>query len=259
MMTLSTGQLASLLIEADDTHTPLDESYRQSGMTIGEAYEVQRQIRLQREAAGDRLIGYKIGFASRVMRATIGASSPDYGGIYQRRVLPLGTPIPASDFIFPRVEQEILFLMGEDLPGPAITPASVIAACRGILPAVEIVDRRWGFSGTTFADAIADNGSFGALVMGTTLYPLEGLDLRRIGVYTLQNGELIASGTAVEVMDDPVNAVCWLAGQLLAAGSMLRAGDVVLSGSVTAAIPAHAGDSFHIAYTALGDLDLKLI
>lgn len=193
------------------------------------------------------------------MRATIGATEPDYGNIYASGVIPQGTPIKVDRFIYPRVEQEIAFLLAHDLKGPVVTAADVIVATRGVMPAVEIVDRRWGFQGTTFADAIADNGSFGAIIFGAALYPLEGIDLRRVGVYTLQNGELVSSGTAVEVLDDPVNAVCWLANRLIGDGEYLRAGDIILSGSITAAIPAIRGDSFHIAYTYLGDIDLRFI
>ena len=53
MMTLSTEQLAALLIEAADTQQPIAECHRQT-MTEEEGYQVQRQIRTQREAMGDR-------------------------------------------------------------------------------------------------------------------------------------------------------------------------------------------------------------
>ena len=71
-----------------------------------------------------------------------------------------------------------------------------------------------------------------------------------------KNGEKINSGKGSAVLDDPANAVLWLARSLGNYGVTLNKGDVILAGALSAAIPAESGDEFACDYGEFGVLQV---
>ena len=55
-------------------------------------------------------------------------------------VLPAGDPVPQDTLIHPRIEPEIVFVMGERLEGPGVTGAQAMAAVDDVLGGVEVID-----------------------------------------------------------------------------------------------------------------------
>lgn len=244
-----------MLIRAQDTATPLPESERQT-LTLEEAYAVQSAIRDEKVRQGHRVVGKKIGFTGRAMRALFKVDEPDYGNLFSDQMFPQGGAVAASRFVAPKVEGEIAFVLKRDVTGPGVTPADVLAATRGVMACIEFVDFRWGFQ-ANILDSIADNASCGGFALGSKLAPLKALDLRHEGMFVEKNGELVNSGAGVEVMGDPLNAVVWLANALAAHGDGLHAGDIILSGSLTAAVPVQAGDAVTVSFATLGSVSVR--
>ena len=85
-------------------------------------------------------------------------------------------------------------MLRTDLRGPDCTALDVAAAISGAVPALEIVDSRIADWKIKLADTIADLASSGAVVLGPTVTPAVGLDLRLLGMVLTCNGELIATG-----------------------------------------------------------------
>src|SRR5690606_16340254 len=77
---------------------------RYAGMTIEDAYAVQKLWRDRRLAAGHRLVGRKIGLTSKVMQAATGISEPDYGVIFDDMVYENGSVIAHDAFSNVRIE-----------------------------------------------------------------------------------------------------------------------------------------------------------
>ena len=64
------------------------------------------------------------------------------------------------------MEAEIAFVMGEDIEGPGVTGAQVLAKTEYVLPALEIIDSRYENFQFTLPDVIADNASTSRVVFG---------------------------------------------------------------------------------------------
>jgi 2-oxo-3-hexenedioate decarboxylase len=209
---------------------------------------------LAQEAAGP-LAGWKLGVTSRAKQAQVGLDEPVRGFLATANALDLGAPLRTGELIQPRAEPEIVFLMGRDLSGPAVTAADVLAATAGVATGIEILDSRFVDYRFKVPDVIADNASAGRYVVGAPVSP-DGIDLRLVGVVLEHNGEVTATAAGAASLGHPAAAVAWLARSLAAAGEGLRAGQIVLSGGLTAAVPIRSGDVVVATIDRLGAVEL---
>jgi len=215
--------------------------------SLDDAYGVQMEWTAMRVARGERIVGRKIGLTAKAVQEQLGVDQPDYGTLWQSSFYEARNgrvTVPASDFIAPRIEGEVAFLIGKSLNRPDITAADVIAATEACALGVEIVDSRIADWKIRITDTIADNASYGGFTLGPWDTALRDADLAAIGMTISQNGTEVAQGTGAAVLGGPAISCAWLANKLLAFGVSLEPGDVVISGALMKMIPFKAGDSF---------------
>ena len=250
--------LADELWEADRTARPIAPlTDRHSDLDIEDAYAIQTINIDRRTAAGQRVIGRKVGLTSRPMQELLGVDEPDFGVLTDEMIVEDGDPIPMARLVQPRVEAELAFVMERDLAGPGVSTATALAAIAGALPAVEIVDSRVADWKIKLVDTVADNASSGLLVLGGRMRPVEELDLRLLGVVVSRGGELLDTGAGAAALGNPARCVAWLANKLSTLGSGLRAGDVVLPGAVHKMVPVQPGDVFRAEFAHLGAVTVR--
>ena len=81
------------------------------------------------------------------------------------------------------------------------------------MPSFELIDFR--LSGTPRGvDVIADGVYTNAIVLGRPLTPLAGIDLALEGVVFEQDGQIVATQTAAEVLGNPLVSLAWAANTL---------------------------------------------
>ncbi|HEX5825212.1 MAG TPA: fumarylacetoacetate hydrolase family protein, partial [Candidatus Limnocylindrales bacterium] len=175
--------LADELWEADRSAKPIAPlTERHDGLDVEDAYAIQSINIERRVAAGQKVIGRKVGLTSKPMQTLLGVNEPDFGVLTDEMFVEDGDPIAMSRLVQPRVEAELAFVMERDLAGPGVTTATALTAIAGALPAVEIVDSRVADWKIKLVDTVADNASSGLLVLGGRMRKVEDLDLRLLGV-----------------------------------------------------------------------------
>ena len=239
------------------TVAPLRE--REPGITIEDAYKIQERFVARRVAAGETVIGKKIGATSKPVQDFLGVYQPDFGMLTSGMVYQEGDTIDLSTLIQPKAEAELAFVLKADLKGPGITAMDVIRATDYVLPCFEIVDSRVTAWNIKIQDTVADNASCGVFTLGGTRKSPRQLDLALAGMVLQKNGEIVSTSCGAAVQGSPVNAVAWLANTLGAFGIALKAGDVILSGSQSPLVPVKAGDSFHCSVGGLGSTSVRFI
>ena len=95
---------------------PFTDADPDLGMADG--YAVQQELVKLLLADGDRIVGYKVGLTSKPMQKMIGVDTPDYGPVLASTVYGDGDAVPVAAFIQPKIEAEIVFVIGERLAGP---------------------------------------------------------------------------------------------------------------------------------------------
>lgn len=232
---------------------PLTE--RDPALTIDDAYRISLGFLALRQAAGERVVGKKIGLTSRAVQEMLKVDQPDFGFLTDRMRCEPGKPIPIGrELMQPKAEGEIAFILKSDLMGPGVTNADVLRATAGVAACFEIVDSRVKDWKIKIQDTVADNASCGMFIVSGQLVDPRTVDLVTCGMVLWKNGELVATGAGAAALGSPVNSVTWLANTLGAHGVALKAGDVILSGSLVPLIPIAPGDHMELAVGGIGRL-----
>lgn len=227
-------------------------------LTIDDAYAISLELLKRREAAGERVIGKKIGVTSKAVQDMLGVYQPDFGFLTDTMIVANGASVEiAGRLIAPRAEAEIAFVLRDDLVGPGITDADVLAATEAVCACFEIVDSRIANWDIGIVDTVADNASCGIFVLGDQRVDPRGIDLAALRCEVFKNGEPLSSGVGAAVQGSPLTAVAWLANTLGSYGVPLKAGEIILSGSLVPLAPAGPGDRFETRMDHLGSAQIS--
>ena len=96
-------------------------------------------------------------------------------------------------------------------------------------------------------------------MVGGTATPVEGLDLRTLGVVLEKNGQPVALGAGAAVLGHPAAAIAMLANMLGRRGEEIPAGTLILSGGITEAVAVAAGDSVSLRIQSLGSTSVRFV
>ncbi|GAA2043527.1 2-oxo-hepta-3-ene-1,7-dioic acid hydratase [Agromyces tropicus] len=251
-------EIADELVAADRDRTTVPLlTARNPGMTVEDAYAVQREWAERRMAAGARLVGRKIGLTSKVMQVATGITEPDYGVILDDMVYESGATIEYDRFSNVRIEVELAFVLGSPLEGPDATIFDVLRATEYVVPALEVLNSHIELEGRTIVDTISDNAAMGAMVIGGRPVKVDEVDLRWVGALLSRNETIEESGVAGAVLGHPAMGVAWLANKLAQHGQSLDAGQIVLAGSFTRPMWVERGDTVHADYHDLGSISCR--
>jgi 2-keto-4-pentenoate hydratase len=182
---------------------------------------------------------------------------PDYGHLLDEMQVYEDRPVQSANYLYPRVEVEVGFILADDLPGAGCTEDDVLAATAAFAPSIELIDTRITDWKIKLCDTIADNASSAGWVLGEARVSPKDIDIKSIDAVLTNNGEVVAKGRSDAVLGNPVTAVAWLARKVEGFGVRLKAGDIVLPGSCTRAIDAPPGSNFVADFAGLGSVRLS--
>ena len=220
------------------------------------AYRVQSLVVDRRLADGATIIGRKIGLTAKGVQEQVGVDRPDFGVLLDQMAYADGDTVPMSRLLQPRAEAEVAFVLGTDLTGP-LDSAAIRRSVSSAVAAIEIVDSRIADWDIAITDTIADNASSGVFVLGREALTLEHFEPVDVVMEMIRNGETVSRGNGWACLDDPLNALAWLARTAIDVGSPLRAGDIVLSGALGPMIPVEPGDVIEAKIEPLGSLSVR--
>jgi len=227
------------------------------GLTLEDAYDVHFSLIDRKVREGARVIGMKIGVPGAAFAKAFPEAPAVFGHVLSTGV-GLGDPvIPISELVAPRVEPEVTFFLDEELRGPNVTVAMVLAATKGVVASFEICDTRirdWKFE---LRDIPADYSFHAGAVLGTTLHPVQGMDFRAMGAVMELNGKVVEMGVGAKLLGHPAQTVAWLANTLARYGKSIPKGSFILSGSFTTPTPAKKGDVFKATFSQIGEVTVS--
>ena len=248
------------LLEAEHTGIQiglLTQRYPQ--MDMDDAYAIQKSIFEAKMAQGRRLVGWKIGLTSKAMQYALNIDVPDSGFLFDDMEFETAGTVPEGRFIQPRIEAEIAFVMKRAIGGKRISRQDVIEATDYVCPSLEILDTRvirmdknTGASRNIF-DTISDNAANAGFVLGHKHHKVDAFDLRYVGAIVARDAEVEETGAGV--LNDPVEAVVWLARRMASYGQHIDAGHVILSGSFIRPIECPPGTEIKADFGDFGKVE----
>ncbi len=226
-------------------------------LSLDEAYAVQDALVAARVAAGDSVAGTKLGLTSKAKQQQMGVDEPAYGWVLGSSVLPATGEVPLGELIHPRVEPELVFLIGAELSGPDVTADDVLDATERVVGGIEVIDSRYEAFKFTLPDVIADNTSAARVAIGTSGVAPRDVDLREIECTFTIDGAVVGEATGAALLGDPAGCVAMLVRHLARSDRGLGAGSVVLAGAPLEARPLERGTIATASYSVLGDVTVR--
>ena len=195
---------AKRLIEAAENRvatTALTDS--DPNLNVASAYDIQAEVVQARLDRGHVVVGAKLGLTSVAKQKQMNVSEPLYGWLTSDMQIDTEASLRCNDFIQPRCEPEIAFLLGNDLNGAHISAVHVLAATQYIFAAVDVLDSR--FAGYSFAlpDVAADNSSSAGFTLGGTAINPEGLNLQQVLLGLYANSPRVEKGLKPVILFSP--------------------------------------------------------
>jgi len=225
--------------------------------TLEDAYAIQDEIL---KGIGLKQAGWKVALTNDEAMARAGAKEPAAGPMFAPHIFASPQTIEKSAETVGGFECEFAFRIGKDIPaeGAPYTGKVVAAAVESLHPAIEVVGIRianrpsLGVRGT-----VADHAGNFSFVYGPAVPDWQRLDLAKCAVRHLVNGEEVAASSGANVLDNPLNALAWLANHLAKRGYEIKAGQWVTSGAATGPIPAPAGSTVVADFGPLGKVQVN--
>jgi 2-oxo-3-hexenedioate decarboxylase len=224
------------------------------GLDLDTAYKVQRENVQERVSAGDKIVGTKLGLTSAAKQQRMGINSPLTAVLFESYVLNADVPIPLEKLIQPRIEPEIVFVMGKRLEGPGMTAAKALEAVDRVYAGFEVIDSRFTDYSFALPDVVADNASSAYFIVGGKGTSPHNLNLALEAVVLSVNGQPVYTATGAAIQGHPADALALAVNALAERGLYIDAGEVVLTGGLTDAVPIVAGDQISAEFTNLGTL-----
>ena len=234
-------------------------------LTIDDAYAVQQAWVDLQIADGAKLVGRKIGLTSRAMQQQMKIDEPDFGALLDYMIMDSGVELRHSDFVDPKLEVEVAFVIGKRLSGDSVTVDEVLDATEYIQPALELIDARSyrihpvTKRARTVVDTIADNAADAGVILGGEKVKPGDVDMRWIGAIFSCNDVVEETGLAAGVLGHPANGIAWVARRLAPYGLAIEPGQIVLAGSFTRASSTRPGDRFVADYGPLGTVTCNFV
>ncbi len=225
-------------------------------LDIETAYDIQSEILRAKIDAGQRIIGIKLGLTSEAKQQRMNVHAPLTAWLTDAMQLSNEATMPTERLIHPRVEPELVFVMGERLIGPGITRESAMQAVATVQAGLEVIDSRFIDYAFTLPDVIADNASAAAFVLCDQLVDAGSIDLVAETVVLERNDAVMAQATGAAVQGHPGEALALAANELGKRGIAIEAGWIVLTGGMTDAVVVQRGDVVTASFTHLGNVSI---
>lgn len=256
--------LALQVRTAQDSAQPLlPISTRSPGFDLAGAYAVARRVHAARVLDGALPVGRKLGFTNAELWPLYGVREPIWAHVYDRSVEGAldGEPVECSlaRFVEPKIQPGIVLYFAR-APEPGRGLQGMLSCIDWIAHGIEIVQSHYADWKFQAADAVADGGLHGRLLVGppkslARLGPDAARALKHFSLELARDGDVCEVGVGSNVLGSPLAAALQLV-ELLASqpgAEPLRAGELVTTGTLTTPQPVRSGETWQ---TALRGLDL---
>ena len=222
---------------------------------VARGMKTQLERRRERIAAGEKPLGWKVGFGAPAAMEKLGITAPLVGFLTDRALIASGATLFVTGWTKPAAEPEIAVHLGRDLPGGADRDTA-IAAIAGLGPAIEIAD----------LDHPPDDVE---RILAGNIYQrnviLAAQDVCRAGcVLDGLVGRVFRNGTEVANTSDPqamtgelIDIVRHVADLLAAFGERLRAGQIIITGSIVPPLWVEAGEEVVFQLDPIGTISIR--
>ena len=214
----------------------------------------QLDRRRKRLGAGERPLGWKVGFGAPAAMRKLAIKAPLIGFLTDQALVATGTAVSLAGWSKPAAEPEIAVHMGRDLPAGGDRD-TVKAAIAGLGPAIELAD-------VDRPPEDVEHILFGNIYQRHVIVgPCDAS--RAGGAVDGLRGYVARNGSAFALASDPqaltgelIDIVRHVADTLAVFGETLRAGQIVITGSIVPPLWVEAGEEITFELDPAGSVSI---
>lgn len=255
-MKQSMKNIAKILDQAAFTAKATQQVSIGQAISLADAYAIQAISLARRHERGEKLTGFKLGFTSKAKMEQMGVHEIIWGRLTNQMEVKQNGNLIRAQFIHPRVEPEIAFLIGKQIDRP-ITLAEATDFLDGVAGALEVIDSRYQNFKFSFEDVIADNCSSAAYTIGEWQPP--STPINNLAISLTINDKVVQQGNANAILGNPMESLIEIARMLSAQGIIIERGMVILAGAATSAVHIHPADKIEGLFETLGNVRLNVV
>ena len=219
--------------------------------------EMNTQLALRRKKldAGQKSLGWKVGFGAPAAMARLGLESPLVGFLTDRALVASGAAVSLTGWTKPAAEPEIAVYLGSDLEG-GVDRTAAAAAIAGIGPAIELadVDR----PPDDVEAILAGNIYQRHVILGHRDGSRAGGRLDGVLARVIRNGDEIARTADPQALTgELIDIVRHVASTVAAYGERLRAGEVIIVGSIVPPLWVEPGEELVYALDPIDTVSVR--
>jgi 2-keto-4-pentenoate hydratase len=225
--------------------------------TLGDAQCAQGAVASELARHQGTLAGFRAGFTHKRMQETYKIEGPLRAFLFKKMFLDDGASVDAAYGSRPWFEANLIAVVKDDALQDAKTPLEALTHISNFLPYIELTDLALG------ADEPLTKPSMLAINVGTRMGVLgapiaveaseaflEKLAAMQV-VVTDQTGRELGRGAGRDTLENPINAVLWLARSLSYDGMRILEGDKLSLGALVPAAVPQAGTKITVRYLGM--------
>jgi len=204
-------------------------------LDVADAYALQDAVAAIRVAAGDPLVGYKVGCTGAGTVQQFGMAGPIRGCLFGSEIRKPRQAIHFNSFANLAIEGEMALRVGDN------------GAIEAVFPVIELHHFVFRGERKSLPELIANNGLNGGFVLPNEAWQASRKYAARPGALSVHvNGKQIARGDLWPMSGGAEASLDWLGRHLAEFGYRLRPGQIVLAGTPLDLYPVQVGDRISV-------------
>lgn len=250
------NKLAERLDEAAVNAQAVEQISNSQSINLEQAYAIQGLSIARRYKRGEKFVGIKLGFTSRAKMEQMGVHDLIWGRLTDRMQYFEDEELRVSEFIHPRAEPEVAFLLKKDID-QALNHENVMDYIESVAIAIEIIDSRFQNFKFSLEDVVADNCSSSGFIIGA--WKGMSTQFNDAEIQLKIDSDVVQHGNTTAILGNPIESIIEASRLMIENGETLEAGQVILAGAATAAEYITADTIVTAASPSLGEVRLKIV
>jgi 2-keto-4-pentenoate hydratase len=231
-------------------------------LDVGQGYELQAAVAQLRCDRGERIIGYKVGCTSSVIRAQLGIDHCVTGRLFDSEQHSSGGVLSRKGFANLAIEGELAVELSREPNEQDFFGRAIPACVARVFPVIELHHHvMWGEQPSA-GELIANNAIHAGFVAGDGVGPNDMYDERSLESPALSifaDGRLLDECAGPALIQTIHSSLKWLTDVLRDRGDRLSAGQIILTGSIPRLIPIAEDRRLRVDAPPFGSVEVKFI
>ena len=256
LITQSTLADSALATAVPPPHACLTQEAPSASLDL--AYQRQQRDNSQRQQQ-DAIIGFKAGLTTLPQQQRYAISGPVFAALFASGELAAKSAITLDHYRLPKLETEIGFIAAVRIHAPVLSTAELRHYFQFVVPVIEIPDVSF-VSGCqpNAVDLVAANVAAASHLRGNALRWADLPTLAELRVSLTRDGELIAAGSAQDVLQGVDAMLLFLVNEAVRQGYAIEPGQLFITGAMSGLIEAKPG-AHHADFGALGTISFEVL